>query len=242
MSTVPRVMSRTQRKLNDAKQKKLDLLKQQQLNEKEIKTQQIFSDLESIINGDPEFLKNLEDFVNDIKQDMVDSTVESLVVTTVENNVENNEEIFEDVSESEDRVESSITVEITDGPINDEECDENVSIHNDNVFSTDGKTATQQMIDRLNLEQDYIRHDVKLNHKEKCAYKIKHNDKHIYIENHDTGKRHDYGLITTDKETNDSSVVQDWEKFGQKNAKRRQYDFKGKDIEGVISMIRDILS
>lgn len=238
MSTVPRVISRTQKKLNDAKKNRLELLKLQQLNEKVIKTQQIFSEIESIIKDDPEFLKNLEDFVNDIKQDMVDSTVESLVVTTVEKN----EEIFEVVSESEDR-ESPITVKITEGPINNEECDENVSVDDNNIFSNDGKTATQQMIDRLKLEQDYIIIPVGPTTKNpECYFKIKHNDKQLIIENHDTKERHDFGLITTIDKTNDSSVVQNWDKFGRSNAKRRKYDFKGTVIEEVLSMIRDILS
>ena len=238
MSTVPRVISRTQKKLNDAKKNRLELLKLQQLNEKVIKTHQIFSEIESIIKDDPEFLKNLEDFVNDIKQDMVDSTVESLVVTTVEKN----EEIFEVVSESEDR-ESPITVKITEGPINNEECDENVSVDDNNIFSNDGKTATQQMIDRLKLEQDYIIIPVGPTTKNpECYFKIKHNDKQLIIENHDTKERHDFGLITTIDKTNDSSVVHNWDKFGRSNAKRRKYDFKGTVIEEVLSMIRDILS
>uniref|UniRef100_A0A6C0C5B7 Uncharacterized protein n=1 Tax=viral metagenome TaxID=1070528 RepID=A0A6C0C5B7_9ZZZZ len=236
-NTLPRVISRTQIKLNDAKKKRLELLKLQQLNEKVIKTQQIFSEIESIIKDDPEFLKNLEDFVNDIKQDMVDSTVESLVVTTLEKN----EEIFSDVSESEDRLETPISVEDTGGPINDEECDENVSIHDNNVFSSDGPTSNQQLIDILREKGFYVKackgkirpyHSIK---KRGCRKKL-------CIENHITKNINEY-IITTIGETDYSSQVNDWNKFcNRANSGRRKYEFKGKNIVEVISMVDIILS
>ena len=238
MATVPRVISRTQKKLYDAKQMKLELIKQQKLNEQEIKKQEFLSKVESIIKENPGFLEDIKCLISDMEADTLDSVVESLVVTTVENN----EEIFEDVSESEDRIESPVAV-ITDGPIIDSEVDENVSVDDNNIFSNDGRTATKQMIDKLNLVQDYIIISVgPTTRNPKCYFKIKYNDKLVVIENHDTKQRHDFGLITTIDKTNDSSVVQNWDKFGRSNAKRRKYDFKGKNIEDVVSMIRDILS
>ena len=233
MATVPRVISRTQKKLYDAKQMKLELIKQQKLNEQEIKKQEFLSKVESIIKENPGFLEDIKCLINDMEADTLDSVVESLVVTTVENN----EEIFEDVSESEDRIESPVAV-ITDGPIIDSEVDE---VIDDLVFSSDGPTSNKEIIEVLTGKGFYVR-----NRKGKYRpyYSIKKRGckKKLCIENHITKDIDEY-IITTYKDTNSSIHVQNWDKFcNRSNSDRRKYEFKGKNIVEVIGMIDIILS
>jgi hypothetical protein len=151
-----------------------------------------------------------------------------------------NEEEFSDVrgdipDNAEDTSEDEYTeVSDSEGPINSSMCDEIVDLD----FSQDGQEATKQMVERINKEQDlYIK-------EKKGHYSVKKNGREIIIENHKSLKynRHDFGLITTMHETNNSSIVSNWDKFGRNQAKRRKFDYKGKNIEEVVQMIHDILS
>ena len=146
----------------------------------------------------------------------------------IPDNAENISDNAGDTSEDEYTEVSDI-----EGPIDPGVCDEIVDVE----FSEEGQQATKQMVERINKEQDiYIK-------EKKGHYSVKKNGKEIIIENHkgDPGSKYDYGLITTMHETNNSSIVQSWEKFGRNQAKRRKFDYKGKNIEEVIQMIHNIL-
>lgn len=154
----------------------------------------------------------------------------------VETNVDDKEQEFNDVQEEiKDTSDDEYTeVSENEGPIDTNICDEIVDLE----FSNNGPEASKQIIERLYREQDlYI--------KEKNEnYSIKKNGKEIIIINHidERYNRYDYGLITTIRNTNDLNIVSNWQKFGAKQAKRRMYDFKGKNIEEVVQMIHNILN
>ena len=158
---------------------------------------------------------------NDVREDIPDDD-------NISDNVENISDNAVDTSEDE-----YIEVSDNEGPINSSMCDEIIDLE----FSNDGQEATKQMIDRINKEQDlYIKG-------KKGHYSVKKNSKEIIIENHqgEPDSKYDYGLITTIHETNNSIIVKNWEKFGRNQAKRRKFDYKGKNIEEVIQMIHNIL-
>ena len=160
---------------------------------------------------------------NDVREDIPDDdeNIPDNADNISDNAVDTSEDEYTEVSDSE-------------GPIVSSMCDEIFDVE----FSNDGQEATKQMIDRINKEQDlYIKG-------KKGHYSVKKNSKEIIIENHqgEPDSKHEYGLITTIHETNNSIIVQNWEKFGRNQAKRRKFDYKGKNIEEVVQMIHDILS
>ena len=153
----------------------------------------------------------------------------------VETQVDDKEQEFNYVQEAIDTSDDEYTeVSENEGPIDTNICDEIVDLE----FSEDGQEANKQLVKRLLEEQD-------LYFKEKNEnYSIKKNGKEIIIINRIDEKynRYDYGLITTIRNTNDLNIVSNWQKFGAKQAKRRMYDFKGKNIEEVVQMIHNILN
>ena len=223
MATIQRVMSHTQKKIQDIKKKKEEL-------DRELEKQVFLSEIECIIRNKPEYIKDIKELLN-----IMDYVEEDILKEVVELEIVDN---FEDALESEDRVDSPISIEINDGPINDEECDE---VIDDRVFSSDGLTSNQQLIDILRGKSYSVNsckgkinpyHSIK---KKGCKNKL-------FIENHITKDINEY-IITTYKDTNSSNHVQNWDMFcNRNNSVRRKYEFKGKNISEVISMIRDILS
>ena len=120
------------------------------------------------------------------------------------------------------------------GPINEEECDE---VFDTAVFSNDGETASKEIIDRIKKEQE-----LHINPRDGGKwYSIKKGMNELIIQNVNKG-RQEYGLLTSSNLTPLSDIVNNWDKFGRNQAKRRKYDFKGKNIEEVIQMIHNILS
>lgn len=141
----------------------------------------------------------------------------------------------EGVQEATDTSEDEYAeVSENEGSINTNICDEIIDVE----FSTNGPEATKQIIERLYRDPElYIK-------KKKDHYSIKKNGKELIIENHNDphNNKYDFGLITTINGTNNLNIVSNWGKFGRNQAKRRKYDFKGKNIEEVIQMIHTILS
>ena len=193
-------------------------------------------DVTDIIEGlKQDITDNLEEF-NDVQEDIpgdaenISDNTENISDNAVDTS-EDDENIFDNaVDTSEDEY---IEVSDNEGPINSSMCDEIIDLE----FSNDGQEATKQMIDRINKEQDlYIKG-------KKGHYSVKKNSKEIIIENHqgEPDSKYDYGLITTIHETNNSIIVKKWEKFGRNQAKRRKFDYKGKNIEEVIQIIHNIL-
>ncbi len=157
-----------------------------------------------------------EDEFKDVRENIPDSA---------ENITDDPQNTSEDTSDE---------VSDSEGPIDSSMYDEIIDVE----FSEDGLEATKQMIERINKEQDlYIK-------QKKGHYSLKKNGREIIIENHkgDPGSKHDFGLITTINDTNKSSIVSNWDKFGANQAKRRKFNYKGKNIEEVVKMIHDILS
>ena len=120
------------------------------------------------------------------------------------------------------------------GPINEEECDE---VFDTAVFSNDGENASKEIIDRVKKEQEL---HINLRDSGKW-YSIKKGMNELIIQNVNKG-RQEYGLLTSSNSTPPSDIVNNWERFGNKKAKYKKYDFKGKNIEEVIQMIHTILS
>ena len=193
-------------------------------------------DIIDIIEGlKQDITDNLEEF-NDVREDIPgDAENISDNAENIPDNAENIPDNAENISDSAEDTSEDEYTEVSDieGPIDPGVCDEIVDVE----FSEEGQQATKQMVERINKEQDiYIK-------EKKGHYSVKKNGKEIIIENHkgDPGSKYDYGLITTMHETNNSSIVQSWEKFGRNQAKRRKFDYKGKNIEEVIQMIHNIL-
>ena len=175
-----------------------------------------FNDVREDIPNDDENISDNSENISDNAENISDN-----VENISDNAVDTSEDEYTEVSDNE-------------GPIVSSMCDEIFDVE----FSNDGQEATKQMIDRINKEQDlYIKG-------KKGHYSVKKNSKEIIIENHqgEPDSKYDYGLITTIHETNNSIIVQNWEKFGRNQAKRRKFDYKGKNIEEVVQMIHDILS
>ena len=222
MATIQRVMSHTQKKIQDIKKKKEEL-------DRELEKQVFLSEIECIIRNKPEYIKDIKELLN-----IMDYVEEDILKEVVELEIVDN---FEDALESEDRVDSPISIEINDGPINDEECDE---VIDDRVFSNDGLTSNKEIINILR-EKEFI---VKESNGKIRNHSIKKKGckKKLCIENHITKNINEY-IITTNNETNNSSHVLTWNKFCNKsNSDRRKYEFKGKNIVEVITMIDNILS
>jgi hypothetical protein len=161
---------------------------------------------------------------------------EEVVETQQEDdNKEDHNPILSFQQDDEDTSEDEYTeVSENEGSINTNICDEIIDLE----FSTNGPEATKQIIKRLYEEQDlYIK-------EKKGHYSVKKNGKELIIENHNNplNKKYDFGLITTINDTNNLNIVNNWDKFGRNQAKRRKYDFKGKNIESVIEMVHNILS
>ena len=113
---------------------------------------------------------------------------------------------------------------------------------NNDEFSTNGQEAVPKLLERVNRDPD-LKYKP---YKKGKYYQISNikNKKEIVIENSNIG-RAEYGLITTSSPSsiiNDLPLVKDWERFGEKPSKRKQYDFKGKKIEEVIKMIKELLA
>ena len=196
-----------------------------------LKKSNIISELEKhiVIALNDISIDDVIDIIDGLKQDITDNLEEfNDVQEDIPGDTGNISDNAEDTSEDEYTEVSDI-----EGPIDPGVCDEIVDVE----FSEEGQQATKQMVERINKEQDiYIK-------EKKGHYSVKKNGKEIIIENHkgDPGSKYDYGLITTMHETNNLSIVQSWEKFGRNQAKRRKFDYKGKNIEEVIQMIHNIL-
>lgn len=150
-----------------------------------------------------------------------------------------NEEEFKDVrgcifsDNAEDTSEDEYT-EVSDieGPIDSGVCDEIIDVE----FSNNGLEANNQLIKRLLQEQDI---NIIPRDNNRWFY-IKKNNNKLTMENFNNG-RQEHGLITSNKYTPLSDIVNNWERYGNKKSKRKKYDFKGKNIEEVVQMIHDIL-
>ena len=223
MATVPRVMLTTQKRIQNIEKKKQDLDKElEELKKQEVlEKQEYLSKVKSVIEEKPEYEVDVKEMLNSMG-------FFNTVIT----------ETFQDALESEDRVESPISLEITDGSIVDEECDE---VIDDRVFSSDGPTSNQQLIDILREKGFYVK-DRKGKIRPYHSIKKRGCKKKLCIENHITKNINEY-IITTIDETDCSSHVLSWSKFcNRSNSNRRKYEFKGKNIVEVISMIDIILS
>ena len=222
-----RKVSRTQtnhQKAQDNMKKVEELMKKAQ---ETLKKSTAATELEKHINIALDHLsvEDVQDIIEGIKEEQ-----EADVIGETDNADEN----FQDVLETE-----SLEVEITDnmGPVDEEECDEVIDI----TFSTDGPTSSKQMIDKLNEEQDLFI----TARSENTFYSIKNvvrNGRELIIENHNVKKKNDFGLITTWGDTNILESVSSWERWGNKKAKRKFYDFKGKNIQETVEMIKTILA
>ena len=188
-----------------------------------------FNDVQEDIPDDSENISDNAENISDNAENIPDNA------ENISDNAENISDRAENISDSAEDTSEDEYTEVSDieGPIDPGVCDEIVDVE----FSEEGQQATKQMVERINKEQDiYIK-------EKKGHYSVKKNGKEIIIENHkgDPGSKYDYGLITTMHETNNSSIVQSWEKFGRNQAKRRKFDYKGKNIEEVVQMIHNIL-
>ena len=135
---------------------------------------------------------------------------------------------------AEDTSEDEYTeVSDTEGPIVSSMCDEIVDVE----FSEDGQEANKQLVKRLLEEQDI---NIIPRDNNRWFY-IKKNNNKLTMENFNNG-RQEYGILTSNKYTPLSDIVNNWERYGNRKSKRKKYDFKGKNIEEVIQMIKDILS
>ena len=115
------------------------------------------------------------------------------------------------------------------------------------TFSVNGRESVKEMVKLLGCKYNLKSYNID-SHSERgtidAYYKISRGDIHIYIENHDTNARNDFGLITTENikySDEASAIIQKWDSFG-KSKKRKQYYFKGKNIKETLSIIDTILS
>jgi hypothetical protein len=222
-----RKVSRTQtnhQKAQDNMKKVEELMKKAQ---ETLKKSTAATELEKHINIALDHLsvEDVQDIIEGIKEEQ-----EADVIGETDNADEN----FQDVLETE-----SLEVEVKDnaGPIDEDECDEVIDI----TFSTDGPTASKQMIDKLSGEQELFVSE----RGDKTYYSVKNtskNGRELIIENHNLKKKNDFGLITTIQETNTLESVSSWERWGNKKSNRKFYDFKGKNIQETVGMIKIILA
>ena len=156
----------------------------------------------------------------------------------------NNEDLIEEFKDVREGIPDDDTdtsedeyTEVSDseGPIVSSMCDEMIDLD----FSHDGKEANKQLVKRLLEEQDlYFKSQCSNNQK---YHYITKGSKELTIINC-SGGRNKYGLLTTNNYTPSCDIVNSWDKFGANQAKHKEYDFKGKNIEEVIQMIHNILS
>ena len=143
----------------------------------------------------------------------------------------------ENISDNTEETSEDEYTEVSDieGPIDPGVCDEIVDV----AFSEDGQEANKQLVKRLLEEQDL---DFKSQFSDNKKYHyITKDNKELTIINC-SGGRNKYGLLTTNNSTPSCDIVNSWDKFGANQAKHKEYDFKGKNIEEVVKMIHDILS
>ena len=123
-------------------------------------------------------------------------------------------------------------------------------IHSEKIFSNNGDEAVQEIFtllgDKYNITKCKFK-DKKTGKNTDDAYYIIKNDKGIAIvlENH-IHKNTYPGLITTHFETKEYSregieEINEWDKYGR-CTKRKQFDYRGKNINKTMSMIDKILS
>ena len=111
------------------------------------------------------------------------------------------------------------------------------------LFDKDGGRSVEELISILRKGKYEIKPHTEKG-KQNAYYKVSNGVKYIFVENHDTYPRNDFGMITTDnisysEET--SSIIKRWDYFG-KTKKRKQYYFKGKSIKETLIIIDTILS
>lgn len=222
------------------KKAQVELKKAQETLRKTTAINEIYKYIRSRMSSDNLTIEEFQEIINDIKVDLEINLNDNLdefsdVREDIPDDAENVSDSAENIPDNAEDTSEDEYTEVSDieGPIDPDVCDEIIDVE----FSEEGQQATKQMVERINKEQDiYIK-------EKKGHYSVKKNGKEIIIENHkgDQGSKYDYGLITTMHETNNSSIVQSWKKFGRNQAKRRKFDYKGKNIEEVIQMIHDIL-
>lgn len=154
------------------------------------------------------------------------------------------EESFDDVNENQEEFNTSINNPLATDTSEDEyiELSDNegsiyVEICDEVTFSLDGKEATTELIQRLNSDENLLvtpKHD-------NSQYTIKNGANKLIIINNNDKPKNEFGIIITSSQTNNSDVVQSWSKYGAPQSKKRKFNFKGENIEGVIQMIHNIL-
>ena len=162
-----------------------------------------------------------EEEFRDVRGDIPDDA------ENISDNAENIPDSAVDTSEDEYTEVSDI-----EGPINSSMCDEIVDLE----FSNNGIEANKQLVKRLLQEQDI---NIIYRDNNRWLY-IKKNNNKLTMENFNNG-RQEHGLLTSNKYTPLSDIVNNWERYGNRKSKRKKYDFKGKNIEEVVQMIHDIL-
>jgi len=131
------------------------------------------------------------------------------------------------------------------------EVEEVEEVDDEECFSEDGRTAVTEMIDILKCTEHVrgpfpyqIRAFSEKGTKE-AYYKVSNGGRYVFIENHVTRKRNDFGMITTDWASpyspDASPIIDKWDSFG-KTHKRKQYYFKGKNIKETLDTLALILS
>jgi hypothetical protein len=113
----------------------------------------------------------------------------------------------------------------------------------DECFSEDGRTAVTEMTDILKYASYHIKPSTDQGTNE-AYYKVSNGETYVFIENHDTVARNDFGMITTDniQYSEDAlSIINKWDGFGR-SKKRKQYYFKGKNIKETLDTLTRILS
>ena len=187
---------------------------------------ELYKNIKDLLDKGDLTIEEIQDIINDIKEDL-------------EIDINDNLDEFNDVQENipdnaEDTSEDEYTeVSDTEGPIVSSMCDEIVDVE----FSEDGQEANKQLVKRLLEEQDI---NIIPRDNNRWFY-IKKNNNKLTMENFNNG-RQEYGILTSNKYTPLSDIVNNWERYGNRKSKRKKYDFKGKNIEEVIQMIKDILS
>ena len=155
--------------------------------------------------------------------------------------VDENQEEFKDVKEFNTSTNNPLATDTSEDEyieVSDNEGSIYVEICDEVTFSVDGKEANNELIQRLNSDENLLvtpKHD-------NSQYTIKNGMNKLIIINNNDKPKNEYGIIITSKETLESDIVQEWEKYGAKHSKNKKFNFKGKYVEEVVQMIHDILS
>ena len=180
-------------------------------------------------------------------KDMLENYMEILsieeirdVLLELEESVDNHEE-FKDVQGFNSSTNNPLATDTSEDEyieVSDDEGGIDAEICDEVTFSQDGQEANKQLVKRLLEEQDlYFKSQCIDNQK---YHYITKGSKELTIQNFSKG-RYQYGLLTDNTRTPPSDIVNNWERFGNKKSKRKEYDFKGKNIEEVVQMIHGIL-